>query len=143
VNNVIVQRDAFVFCRYSVAMMVWAALLFRNVYVLAAVFAILALSALLKVPRAPMVWAYEHTVGRAYDGPSVILDVRAMQVAHTAGAVMAFVALALVAWNPVVGWPFVAVFALLKTASALGFCPAYKLYGCVMSGGCCALTGKR
>jgi hypothetical protein len=38
----------------------------------------------------------------------------------------------------------VAAFGVLKTVSALGFCPASKLYGCVIKeGGCCALTGKR
>jgi hypothetical protein len=143
VENVIVQRNAFIFCRYSIAILVWAALIFRNAYVLAAVFLILALSALLKVPRAPMVWLYSNTLGHHVDSADVVLDVRAMRVAHTAGAVLALVSLSLVYWNATLAWPFVAVFAVLKTASALGFCPAYKLYGCAVRGGCCALTGKR
>ena len=142
-DNVTVQNNAFVFCRYSLAVMVWAALLFRNVYVLAAVFVILALSALLKVERAPMVWVYTNTAGRFVESRDVVLDVRAMQVSHFAGAVLALVALVLVAANSPAAWPFVAAFALLKTTSALGFCPAYKLYGCAVKGGCCALTGKR
>ena len=48
-NYAIVQRDAFVFCRYSVAALVWIALLLQNVWVLLAVFVILAVSALVTV----------------------------------------------------------------------------------------------
>lgn len=142
-ENVVVQRNAFVFCRYGVAVLVWAALLLRSVPLLVAVFAILALSAALKVQRAPMVWLYSETLGRALPSEEVVLDARAMRAAHTAGALMALLCLAALGVNATAGWLFVAVFAVLKTASALGFCPAYKLYGCLAAGGCCALTGKR
>jgi len=142
-SNVTIQNKAFIFCRYSVAALVWVALLLRDVNVLGAVFVILVLSALLKVEKAPMVWLYTNTVGRVLESKDVVLDVRAMQVAHAAGAVFAGVALALVFLHTRVAWSFVAVFAVVKTASALGFCPAYKLYGCAVKGGCCAMTGKR
>jgi hypothetical protein len=142
-GNVTIQNKAFVFCRYSVAVLVWLALLLQSIYVLYVVFIVLALSAVLKVERAPMVWLYTNSMGRLVESSDVVLDVRAMQVAHTAGAVLAAVALVLVSWQSPAAWPFVALFAVLKTASALGFCPAYKLYGCAVKGGCCALTGKR
>jgi hypothetical protein len=137
-ESAIVQRNAFVFCRYSVATLVWVALLFRSAWVLGAVFAILALSAALKVQNSPMVWLWSGTFGRVVPSEEVILGVNAMRFAHTSGAVLALVA----AGSPF-AWPFVAVFAALKTTSALGWCPAYKLYGCMAKGGCCALTGKR
>jgi hypothetical protein len=143
VDNAIVQRNAFVFCRYSVAMLVWVALLLRSAWVLGAVFAILALSAALKVQNSPMVRLYTGTFGRLAPSEEVILSVNAMRFAHTAGAVLAFVALVLVYAGSPFAWPFVAVFAVLKTTSALGWCPAYKLYGCLGKGGCCAMTGKR
>jgi hypothetical protein len=142
-ENVTIQNNAFLFCRYGVAVLIWVALLLQSVYVLWAVFAILALSALLKVERAPMVWSYTNTLGRFVASKDVILDVRAMRFAHTSGAVLAAVALVLVTLHSPLAWPFVGVFALLKTVSALGFCPAYKIYGCAAKGGCCALTGKQ
>ncbi|MHB1342173.1 MAG: DUF4395 family protein [Coriobacteriia bacterium] len=145
-ENVTVQRNAFLFCRYSVAILVWVALFVGGVriYLLGAVFVIMALSALLKVHRAPMVWLYTKTLGRFIKSKDVVLDVRAMRVAHGLGALLALISMSLV-WRD---HPFavyvVAGFALLKSASAVGLCPAYKLYGCVTKGGgCCALTGKR
>jgi hypothetical protein len=142
-GNVTIQDNAFVFCRYSVAVLVWLALVLHSTYLLGAVLVILVLSAALKVERAPMVWLYTNTAGRVVSSKDVVLDVRAMQVAHTAGAVLAAVALGLAAVQSPATWWFVAAFATLKTASALGFCPAYKLYGCAVKGGCCALTAKR
>jgi hypothetical protein len=142
-DNVTIQNNAFLFCRYGVAALIWVALLTQSIYVLAAVFAILAASAILKVERAPMVWSYTNTVGRFVESKDVVLDVRAMRFAHASGAVLAAVGLALVLAHSPAAWPFVAVFAVLKTVSALGFCPAYKVYGCAAKGGCCALTAKR
>lgn len=143
-DNVTIQRNAFLFCRYSVALMVWSALLFRSVWVLVAVFVILALSALLTVRRAPMVWLYTRTLGRFVRSADVVLDVRAMRTAHTLGALLALISISLVARESAFAWYFVGVFGVLKTLSAVGFCPAYKLYGCVMGGsGCCAFAARR
>lgn len=142
-ENVTVQNNAFIFCRYTVAALIWIALIFKSVWVLGAVFVILAASAILKVHRAPMVWLYTNTFGRVVPSREVVLDVRAMRFAHSLGAVLAAISLSLTLRDSPFGWYFVAGFALLKTMSALGFCPAYKLWGCATSGGCCALTGKR
>jgi hypothetical protein len=143
VDNAIVQKNAFVFCRYSIAVLVWLALVLRSVPLLALAFVILAASALLTVRRAPMIVLWTSTLGRLFPSEEEILDVRAMRVAHTAGAVLAGVSLALTYLQRPGAWLFVLAFAVLKTLSALGFCPAYKLYGCAMRGGCCALTAKR
>jgi hypothetical protein len=146
VANVTIQRNAFLFCRYSVALMVWGALFFEGtrVYLLGAVFVIMALSAALKVHRAPMVWIYTKTVGRVVASKDVVLDIKAMRVAHGLGALLALVCLSLVLHDKPYAVYAIAVFAALKTASALGACPAYKIYGCLTKGGgCCAITGKR
>jgi hypothetical protein len=143
-QNVTIQNNAFVFCRYSVTVLVWLALLFQSVWLLGAVFVILLLSAVLGAKNAPMVWLYTQTVGRFVESKDVILDVRGMRFAHSAGAVLAAIALSLALRQAPATWFFVAAFAVIKTTSALGFCPAYKLYGCVVKdGGCCALTAKR
>lgn len=141
--NAIVQRNAFLFCRYSVAVLIWAALLLRSIPLLASVLAILALSALLTVRRAPMIWLYTSTLGRFVPSADAVLDVPAMRFAHSAGAAMAFVAVVLVLRGFPIAWWFVAGFAALKTLSAVGFCPAYKIYGCALKGGCCAVTSRR
>jgi hypothetical protein len=143
VENVTVQRNAFIFCRYSVAVLIWCSLVFQSIYLMGLVFLILLASALLKVHRAPMIWLYTNTAGRFIDSPSVVLDVRATRFAHSMGALLALVSLSLIYRDSPLAWYFVAGFAILKTLSALGFCPAYKLWGCATSGGCCALTGKR
>lgn len=139
----IVQRNAFVFCRYSVAALIWVALLLQSIEVLLAVFVILALSALLTVRRAPMIVLWTTTLGHAFPSEEDVLDIKAMRFAHGMGAMMALIGLSMV-WhaNPF-AWYFVGAFAVLKTTSALGWCPAYKLWGCLSKGGCCALTGKR
>lgn len=142
-ENVTLQENAFIFCRYTVALMVWAALIFKSAYLLVAVLVILVLSALLKVHRAPLVWLYTVTLGRVIKSKDVVLDVRGMRVAHTLGAALALASLSLVLRDSPIAWYFVGGFALLKAASAVGLCPAYKLYGCMVKGGCCALTGKR
>lgn len=143
-SSVTVQDNAFIFCRYSIAVMIWLALIFESIWLLVAVLAILALSALVTVRRAPMIWLWTNTLGRIIPSKDVVLDVDAMRFAHSLGSVLALVSVALVWRGNAIAWWFVAAFGVLKTVSALGFCPASKLYGCVVKeGGCCALTGKR
>jgi hypothetical protein len=144
VDNATIQNNAFLFCRYSIAVLVWLALILHSVWLLVLTLLILALSALLKVRRAPMVWLYTNTLGRVIPSKDVVLDVSAMRFAHTLGAGLALISIALVALGVPGAWFFVAAFAVLKSVSALGFCPASKLYGCVIKGGgCCALTARR
>jgi len=143
-DNVTVQNNAFLFCRYSIAVLVWLALILQSIWLLALALVILGLSAWLKVPRAPMIWIWTNTLGRVVPSREVVLDVKAMRFAHTIGTAMAAISIALVALNVPGAWWFVGAFALLKTVSALGFCPASKLYGCVIKGGgCCAIAAKR
>jgi len=40
------------------------------------------------------------------------------------------------------GWILVAIFAILKTISAFGYCPASKIYSCMKKGGCCSISRK-
>lgn len=139
----IVQRNAFIFCRYSVAALVWVALLLQNVWVLLAVFVVLALSALLTVRWAPMILLWKWTLARIFPSEEEILDIKGMRFAHGLGAMMALIALSLVWHGNPFAWWFVGLFAILKTTSALGWCPAYKVWGCLAEGGCCAITSKR
>ncbi len=140
-----VSAAAFFFCRYTVAAVLWAGYFLRRVELVAAVFAVLALSAALGIRRAPLVWLYSRTLDRWRPSRRVLLDVRAMRFAHTLGAAFGLACLALLLLpDPRPGWSATFVFGLLKTVSAVGLCPAYKLFTCLTSGGaCCAFLRKK
>ena len=138
-----VSKGAFAFCRYGVAALIWAALIFRLKPLIVLAFVILAFSAILKVRRAPMIMLYSLTLGKLIRSGEEILDENAMRFAHTIGAVFALVCAVLLYFAPPgYGWAAVLVFAVIKTISAFGFCPASKLFECLSEGGCCAFTRK-
>lgn len=145
--NVTIQNNAFIFCRYTLAILCWLALVFRDqaIWLLGAVFVIMTISVILKVDRAPLVWLWTNTLGRSIPSKDVVLDVAGMRFAHTLAAVLALVAISLIWRGSPIAWWVVAALALLKTMSAVSACPAYKLYGCVIRGGgsCCRWTRKR
>jgi hypothetical protein len=139
-----VSKAAFAFCRYMIAILIWLALIFRLKWLVVFVFLILAASAIMKIGKAPMILVYSFTINKIFTSKSEMLDEKAMRFAHTLGSIIALVCIFLLYFiNEQIGWATVFVFALLKTISALGFCPASKLYSCAMSGGCCALTKRR
>jgi protein-S-isoprenylcysteine O-methyltransferase Ste14 len=136
-----VPRPAFAFCRVSLTMMLWVALFINSIWLVAAVFGILMLSVILKVQYSPMIQFYQQTILRILPTTHyVFLDVPAMRFAHGMGAVMSLGVLVAMLANPQVGWYCLAVFCLLKTTAAFGFCPASRLFICMRKGGCCALT---
>ena len=138
-----VPRPAFAFCRISLTVLLWAALYFHSVWLVAAVFAILGLSVLLKVQRSPMIQLYQQTLLRLFPTQQyVFLDVPAMRFAHGMGAVMALAVTVTMLATPQAGWHCLAAFCVLKTTAAFGFCPASKLFVCMRKGGCCALTRR-
>jgi len=139
---VTVPSHAFVFCRYTIAALVWAAFFARSVWILAAAGAILFLSALLKVRRAPMIQLYSQTALRFYKCPDEVLDETAMRFAHALGTCFAVVCLILLAISPGIGWRATLLFAIMKTISALGFCPASKLFTCATNTSCCPVSKK-
>ena len=136
-----VPRAAFAFCRISLTALLWTALYFNNIRIVAAVFAILVLSVILKVQHSPMIQLYQQTVLRIFPTTHyVFLDVPAMRFAHGMGAVMALAVVAAMRADAAVGWYCLGALCLLKTTAALGFCPAAKMFTCMRKGGCCALT---
>lgn len=140
---VAVPRAAFIFCRYTVAILIWLSLILRSEPILFAVFIILLLSAILKIRKAPMIWLYSHTINLIMKSKDEILNEHAMRFAHTMGSTLAAVCILLLTFaGERVGWIAVGVFAILKTVSALGFCPASKLYECTTGGTCCAFIKK-
>lgn len=142
---VAVSRGGYAFCRWFVAGLIWFSLFMRWPFGLFLVLLILASSALLKIKRAPLVNLYSHTIDYLWPSGNVILDEKAMRFAHTLGTFLAFLALILVYFVPIIGWMFTVFFALAKTAGAMGYCAAQKLYGCVTSGEnktCCKIISR-
>lgn len=143
VKPVSVPSAAFAFCRYTLALLVWATLLLHYRPLMFLVFILFSLSAILKVRRAPLILLYSYTVNKIFKSPDEVLNEPAMRFAHIMGAAFSLVCIGLLYFAPpVAGWSAVLVFAIMKSISAFGFCPASKLYECVSGGGCCAFTRK-
>lgn len=139
-----VPKGSFIFCKYGVALIVWAGLLLQLKWLLVVSFVILALSALLKIERAPMIFIYTHTIDRFFPSPKEIVDEHALCFAHTFGATLNLVGLLFLYFGYApVGWGFILVLALAKISGALGYCGAAKLYGCMNSDTCCQFMKKR
>ncbi len=138
-----VPAGAFAFCRWSLALALWAAALFRAPWLVAATGAVLAASALLGVARAPMILLWRWTVHRILPTREVVLDANALRFAHALGAALCAAVLALLVLAPAAGRIALLVLVGLKTVGALGFCTASKLYQCTASGGCCGAVGRR
>ncbi|MFA6088407.1 MAG: DUF4395 family protein [Candidatus Woesearchaeota archaeon] len=138
-----IRSDAFAFCRYGVMIIVWLALLLQLKWLVLLSFGILLLSAIFGIGYAPMILIYTNTIGLFFKFKTEKLGVSGMRFAHTLGSIFAGIAvLCLYFWNTKVGWVIVIFLAIMKTISAIGLCPAYKLYNCIKSGGCCSFTRK-
>jgi len=138
-----ISKASFAFCRYSVAVLVWASLIFQIKWIMVLVFFILALSALLKIQKAPMILLYKYTIGKIIKSKDEILNENAMRFAHTMGTILSFICILFLYFiNAYAGWILVLCFAVLKTVSAFGMCPASKLYECMGNKSCCAFAKK-
>jgi len=138
-----VQSAAFIFCRYTIAILIWIAFFSKEKSLILLVFAILLFSAILTVKRAPLIMLYTYTIGKIFKSKTEMLEVKSMRFAHILGTILSLICIIFLYWvNDKVGWILVIVFAVLKTISAFGYCPASKMYSCMMSGGCCALTKR-
>jgi hypothetical protein len=128
---------AFAFCRYGVALLLWAGLIVQSKAVIVLVVVILVSSAILKIAHAPMIVLYRYTINLIVRSPDVVVNEHAMRFAHLVGATIGAVCLVLLYFvNDLAGWLAVAVLASLKSISALGYCPASKLYECMTGGSC-------
>ncbi len=140
-----ITNGAFNFCKYTIATLLWGALILQSKVLVLVCFAILVLSAFLKVKRAPLVFIYTQTLEKVFKSKPIILDENSVWFAHTVGAVFSGVALVLLYFiNPFAGWVTTGVLAVLKTSGAFGFCGAMKLYGCMNNpnGNCCRVGKK-
>ena len=110
-----VSKQAFAFCRYSVAILIWLSLIFQIKWLVVLVFLILAFSAMLKIGRAPMILLYKYTLGKIIKSKEELVNEHAMRFAHTMGTVMSFICLLFLYFiNANAGWVLVFCLAILK-----------------------------
>lgn len=135
-----ISRGGFAFCRFTVAALVWLALLLRQKWLLLVVCGLMTASWAVKIRRAPLIWLYRITFDRLRKPEMVMVDEKGMRFAHAAGAVMS--GLAWLLWTFVsvpAGLVFTLFVAVMKTSAAFGKCSALKLYTCMKGGNCCRL----
>jgi protein-S-isoprenylcysteine O-methyltransferase Ste14 len=139
-----IPRDAFRFCRYTVALLMWLGVLWRQPAPIVLVWLIMAVSAALSVRRSPLLWFYTRTLHRVVPSPYEELSVPAMRFSHTLATVFIGLGLLLLAGgSTATAWRWLGIMAIFKTISALSGCPASKIYTCVTSGGaCCAFLTR-
>jgi len=135
-----IRKNAFRFCRFSLMMIVWLGFFLKSRELILLSFILLLSSAALKIRRAPLVFLYTNTIEKLFPSKSIELDERGMRFAHSLGAFLSGVCTACL-YLGLQAWGLVLLFAILKTISALGFCPGEKLYRC-MSGGCCSILKR-
>lgn len=136
-----VPKNAIRFCKLTIALLIWYSFAFREDLTLMIVFALLLLSALLKISRAPLILLYSWTAERIFPGPVAEVEESAMRFAHFLGTFLSLVCLLTIFTLPSAGWWIVLGFAILKTISTLGFCPGEAIYSCYKDG-TCSLHGK-
>ena len=140
-REVKVLKQGFIFCKFSLMILFWIAFIFKIKWIVILNMIILGLSALLKVQRAPMIVLYSKTIGKLIRPKFKILNENAMRFAHSLGFILALITVILLYSKfEFVGWNLLLVLAILKTISAIGFCPGEKIYVCMSKGGCCALS---
>jgi hypothetical protein len=140
---VTISKGAFAFCRYTIAAMIWAALLFQIRELVFAGFIILLLSYLLKVKRAPLIVLYSLTIDKLVPSNKIVVDEKGIRFAHLVGTVFCGICCILLYYvNIPVGWALTFLLAIMKTSAAFGFCSALKLYGCMTGGSSCCRMGR-
>ncbi|MBI5830975.1 MAG: DUF4395 family protein [Armatimonadetes bacterium] len=140
-----IPRDAFRFCRYSLAVLMWVGVLTHQLAPIFVVWLIMASSVALTIRRSPLIVLWTRTVHRLRPSPYEELSVGAMRFSHALATVL--IGLPLLALSLAPGargaWALLWVMTVMKTVSAVYACPASKMYTCLLSGGQCCSFLKR
>jgi len=130
-----VSRNAFKFCRWTIALILWSSFLLKVKWLLAVNFLILSAGAVFKVRRSPLVILYGKTLGTWF--PSEIteeLDENGIAFAQGLGAFIHVILILLVyVLNERIGWRVVFIIAIVKTLGALGYCTGLQIYKLLFS----------
>ncbi|MDP4133373.1 MAG: DUF4395 family protein [Bacillota bacterium] len=137
---VTITRGSFAFCRATIAVLLWASIIFKANWLVVMVFLIMLFSAILKVAHAPLILLYKYTIDKIRPSENVIVDEKGIFVSHVVGAVFAALCIFLLYFERgIVSLIVTVMFAVLQTSAAFGFCSALKLYTCMSGGNCCRI----
>ncbi len=148
IKMAVIPKKALAFCRWTICLLFWAtaALCFFGVrWFIFLPFAIMLLSGILTVRRAPLILLYIWLFDRERTGETDVVNVSSIRFSHFVGA--AFCTAAVLSFyllrNNTVGYVFVGILTVLQTAAACGYCSAQKLYECLVLGKNCCGLGKK
>ena len=141
-KDVFISINSFRFCRYTMSILVWLCFFLRLNELMAVVFFLFIASAILTVKNAPLIRFYDMISKylKFLKGKETVLQTDSIRFAHILGAVFSGICLVLLYTRVSFAWNFILVFAILKSISAVGFCPGEKIYRCINSNNCCKLT---
>jgi hypothetical protein len=143
-DAVAIPKGAFVFCRYTMTVLIWTAFILKAKLLMVVLFGLLALSAILTIRHAPLVWIYSVTINKLWPSADERLSVSGMRVAHGVGTGFAGLCLLfLYGLHEPTGWWLTLGYCIIKTISAIWACPVYKLYACMKSGDCCTFLKRK
>jgi len=139
-----VPRNAFRFCRWTVALLVWVGVLTHSAAIIVVAGSIMALSAILTVRQAPLISLWRLLVEPHWPSPPEPLDREAMRFAHTVATVALLGPVVLLqAGHVALAWRILTLVAVFKTIGAAGYCPVSRMYGCLRGGGICCRVIRR
>ncbi len=141
-----IPKASFNFCRYSIALIVWISFIFKIKILLVIVFLISIFSAIFTIKRAPLIYIYSNTIGKIFKSKNEFLSIASMRFAHSLCSFISGICVIILYFgNESVAWALVGIFAILKTISAIGLCPASKIYSCATNKNstCCSFLKKK
>ena len=146
-----VSRNGFMFCRWSVTVMAWAGVIWRVPWLIVVSAVIMAASAILTVRRAPMISLWTWVVEHGSPHRTEVLDAGGMRFAHIVATMALGIPWAVLQFGPLASaeamWRILIFVAAFKTLGALGFCPASRMFTCLLQGAggnCCSwLKGRK
>jgi hypothetical protein len=144
VQMVKVYRSSVAFCKYVIAGLLWIAVLFQSVIPVFIVLAIMVVSAITGVHKAPLVILFTALFVNKAKAAEEYINLHSMRFAHIVGAVFCTVALISFYWiSPVLALVLTIILAILQSIASFGYCSAQKLYECVICNSNCCRIGKK
>ncbi|WMJ24030.1 DUF4395 family protein [Paludicola sp. MB14-C6] len=144
IRMVQVNKQSVAFCKYTIAGLLWLALLFRSIIPVYIVFIIMFISAFTGVHRAPLVKLFDWTIAKKIGINEEYINMHSMRFAHIVGCVFSALSIITYYFCPVlVPAILTTVLAILQTIAAFGYCSAQKLYECVICNSNCCRFGKK
>jgi len=144
IDMVQTKKQSVAFCKYVIAVLLWAAVIFNSIALVYLVCITLFVSALTGVQKAPLVTLFNVTGAKWMKTEEIYINRYSMRFAHFFGA--GFCVLILITHyylHPIVPIVLTVILALLQTIASFGYCSAQKLYECVVCNSNCCRMGKK